>query len=175
MKSREVEEEKIMGTLKREEYNECPQWLFEMIQESSEKEIGFAEEIREDDIPSQEEFARNDIALCLYTQLYAIYRGFGILPAAMKIALETLLRFPNEPEPYQNLGDAFWAMSWKNEAREIVSAGVEKFPEDEELRTFLRDIEDDIDNGPSTGGETLLLGLILLGLIIRRKFRLSTF
>ena len=52
---------------------------------------------------------------------------------AMKIALGTLWRFPDDPASYQNLADAFWTMGWKNEAREILNAGVEKFPEDEEL------------------------------------------
>jgi len=47
-------------------------------------------------------------------------------------------------------------MGWVEEARKVVQKGVEKFPDDEELKTFLKDFENDLDDSP--GGE--ILGLL---------------
>jgi hypothetical protein len=60
-------------------------------------------------------------------------------------------------------------MGWRREAIEILKRGVEKFPSDTELKTFLKDIEDGFDNDPLHGGK--LLGLMLLIAVIQKKLR----
>ncbi len=65
----------------------------------------------------------------------------------------------------------FFEMGWSKEAREVLKKGVEKFPDDEELKTFLKDVEDDLDNDPPEGGELLGLFLILVAASAHKKFK----
>jgi hypothetical protein len=58
-------------------------------------------------------------------------------------------------------------MGWTGEAQKVIQKGVEKFPDDEELKKFLKDVENDLDD--PQGGE--FLGLILLTALIRKKLR----
>jgi hypothetical protein len=89
----------------------------------------------------------------------------------MEIALQGLKKFPDEdPVLYQNLGAAFWEMGWHKETIEVLKKGIEKFPEDEDLKTFLKDAEDDMDD-PDGGEKPPILGLILLMAILQKRFR----
>jgi predicted Zn-dependent protease len=86
-------------------------------------------------------------------------------------ALEGLEKFPDEdPALYQNVGAAFWEMGWHQEAIEGLKKGIEKFPDDEELKKFLKEAEDDMDD-PDGGQKPPLLELILLVAILRKKLR----
>jgi hypothetical protein len=60
-------------------------------------------------------------------------------------------------------------MGWKEEARDVLKEGLEKFPEDEELRQFSKDVDDDMDD-PDGGVKPPLLGLMLLTAILQKKF-----
>ena len=59
-------------------------------------------------------------------------------------------------------------MGWKHEGLEVLKKGIEKFPDDEELKKFLKDIEEDDD--PQGNGKPLL-GLLLLTALIHKKLR----
>ncbi len=115
-------------------------------------------------------FLWEDIAIRIYTELYSTYRQHGLIQTAIKIALETLLRFPNDPASYQNLADGLWASGLKNETREILQQAVERFPDDYELLAFLRDVEHDMDD--PDGGETFhLFSLMLLTVLMHKTFK----
>ena len=110
-------------------------------------------------------------AICIYTGLCSAYMELGMKREGMEIALEGLKKFPDEdPALYQNVGAAFWEMGWPNETLEILKKGIEKFPEDEELKNFLKEAEDDMDD-PDDGEKPSLLGLIFLTAILQKRFR----
>ena len=90
---------------------------------------------------------------------------------AMEIALEGLKRFPDDDSAlYHNVGAAFLEMGWRKEVLEVLKKGVEKFPDDEDLKKFLKDVEDDMDD-PDKGDNPPILGLILLMALIHKKWR----
>jgi hypothetical protein len=90
---------------------------------------------------------------------------------AIVIALEGLKRFPDQDSVlYHNGGAAFSGMGWRKEGLEILKKGVEKFPCDEELKKFLKDVEDDMDD-PDKGDKPPILGLLLLMALIHKKWR----
>ena len=109
--------------------------------------------------------------ICIYTGLCSTYLKLGMKKEGMEIALEGLKKFPDEdPALYQNVGAAFWEMGWPNETLEILKKGIEKFPEDEELKNFIKEAEDDMDD-PDDGEKPSLLGLIFLTAILQKRFR----
>jgi hypothetical protein len=90
---------------------------------------------------------------------------------AIEIALEGIKRFPDEDSAlYHNAGAAFFEMGWRKEAMEVLKKGVEKFPEDEEMKKFLKDIEDEMDD-PDKGDKPPILGFMLFMAILRKKWR----
>ena len=94
-----------------------------------------------------------------------------MLNEAMGIALEGLKKFPDEePVIYQNLAEVLLAMGWPHEAIQILKTGIEKFPEDQELKEFLKQVEEYIDD-PDGGENPPLLGLLLLAIIIIKRVR----
>ena len=68
------------------------------------------------------------------------------------------------------MGATFYEMGWRNECIEILKKGAKKFPKDEELEEFLKDVEDDMDD-PDGGEKPPLLGLLLLMGLIRKKLK----
>jgi hypothetical protein len=68
------------------------------------------------------------------------------------------------------VGATFLEMGWKQEAREVLKKGVEKFPEDEELKNLFQNVEGNMDD-PDGGEKTPLLGLILLTALIYKQMR----
>ena len=90
---------------------------------------------------------------------------------AMEIALEGVKKFPDDdPALYQNVGATFLEMGWRKEVIEVLKKGVEKFPDDEDLKNFLKDVEDDMDD-PDKGDKPPILGLILLMALVHKKMR----
>jgi hypothetical protein len=59
-------------------------------------------------------------------------------------------------------------MGLSSEAMEMLKRGLKKFPDDEELKDLLKELEDD-SNSPDSGGTKPLLGLVLLALLIRNR------
>lgn len=109
--------------------------------------------------------------ICIYTGLCSTYLELGMKKEGMQIALEGLKKFPDEdPALYQNAGAAFYDMGWRQEAIEILKKGIEKFPEDQDLRQFLKETEDDLDD-PDGGEKPPILGLILLMAMVYKKMR----
>jgi tetratricopeptide (TPR) repeat protein len=107
--------------------------------------------------------------ICIYTGLSTSYLELGMKKDAMEIALEGLKKFPDEdPMIYQNVGAVFFEMGWRNECIEILKKGTEKFPDDEELKKFLKDMEDDLDD-PDDGEKPPFLGFLLLMALIYKK------
>jgi len=96
--------------------------------------------------------------------------GLGMKKEAMEIALEGLTKFPNEDSVlYHNAGTTFLETGCVEEARNVVQKGVEKFPDDEELKTFLKDVENDLDDPP--GGEILGSLLIVAAVSAHKKLK----
>ena len=107
----------------------------------------------------------------IYVGLYQAYRELKMLNEAMGIALEGLKKFPDEePVIYQNLAEAFLTNGLPHEAIQILKTGIEKFPEDQELKEFLKQVEEYIDD-PDGGENPTLLGLLLLAIIICKRLR----
>ena len=61
-------------------------------------------------------------------------------------------------------------MGWRKKVIEVLEKGVEKFLRDEELKKFLKDVEDDKDD-PDKGDKPPILGLILLITLLHKKLR----
>jgi tetratricopeptide (TPR) repeat protein len=109
--------------------------------------------------------------VCIYAGFCSAYMELGMKREAMEIALEGLKRFPDEDSAlYHNAGAAFYEMGWRDECLEILKKGVEKFPKDEELKKFLKGVENDMDD-PDDGEKPPILGLILLMALIYKKWR----
>jgi tetratricopeptide (TPR) repeat protein len=109
--------------------------------------------------------------LCVYSGLCSSYMELGMKREAMEIALEGLKKFPDEdPVLYHNVGATFLEMGWREEAIDALKKGVKKFPDDEELKKFLKELEDNIDN-PEDGEKLPILGLILLMALLYKKLR----
>jgi tetratricopeptide (TPR) repeat protein len=109
-----------------------------------------------------------ETGVCVYSGLCCAYMDLGMKKEAMEIALEGLTKFPDaDPILYHNVGATFFELGWVGEAKDVLQKGVEKFPDDHELREFLEELENDLDNDPPDGGE--LLGLLLLIAVIRKK------
>jgi hypothetical protein len=90
---------------------------------------------------------------------------------AMEIALEGVKKFPDDdPALYQNVAATFFEMGWRKEVIEVLKKGIEKFPDDEDLKNFLKDVEDDMDD-PDKGDKPPILGLLLLMALIHKKWR----
>ena len=109
--------------------------------------------------------------VCIYAGLCSAYIDLRMKREAAVTALEGLKRFPNGyPVLYYNAAAAFSGMGWGEEMLEILKKGVEKFPEDEDLNEFLKDVEDDMDD-PDKGDHPPILGLLLLMALIHKKWR----
>lgn len=109
--------------------------------------------------------------VCIYAGFCSAYMELGMKREAIEIALEGIKRFPDEDSAlYHNAGAAFFEMGWRKEALEILKKGVEKFPDDEELKKFLKGVEDDMDD-PDGGDKPPLLGILLLMALIHKKWR----
>jgi tetratricopeptide (TPR) repeat protein len=109
--------------------------------------------------------------ICVYSGLCSSYMELGMKREAMEIAMEGLKKFPGEdPVLYHNVGASFYEMGWREEAIEVLKKGFKKFPKDEELKEFLKELEDDMDD-PDAGEKPSLLGLLLLMGLIRKKLK----
>jgi tetratricopeptide (TPR) repeat protein len=109
--------------------------------------------------------------VCIYAGMCSAYIELGMKREAMVITVEGLRRFPDEDSVlYYNAGAAFLGMGSRKEALEILNKGVEKFPSDEELKKFLKEVEDDMDD-PDKGDNPPILGLLLLMAILQKRLR----
>jgi tetratricopeptide (TPR) repeat protein len=107
----------------------------------------------------------------IFAGMCSAYVELGMKREAMVVSLEGLRRFPDEDSVlYYNGGAAFLGMGWRKEALEILNRGVEKFPGDAELKKFLKEVEDDMDD-PDKGDEPPILGFLLLMALIHKKWR----
>jgi tetratricopeptide (TPR) repeat protein len=109
--------------------------------------------------------------ICIYTGLCSTFMELGMKKEATEIAVEGLKKFPDEDSIiYHNVGATFYEMGWRDEAAEVLKKGFKKFPKDEELKEFLKELEDDMDD-PDGGEKPPLLGLLLLMGLIRKKLK----
>lgn len=112
-----------------------------------------------------------DEGISIYSGLCSVYMDLGMKKEALEIALEGLKRFQDkDPILYHNAGAAFYEMGWKRECLEVLKKGVEKFPNDQELKQFLKEVEDDMDD-PDKGDKPPLLAAFLLMLLLSKKIR----
>ena len=119
----------------------------------------------------QEDLNLND-GITIYSGLCSVYMELGMKREALEVALEGLRGFPDEdPVLYHNAGAVFFEMGWRKETIEVLREGVSKFPDDEEMRKFLKEVEDDLDD-PDKGDQPPILGvLLLMALIYKRRRR----
>ena len=109
------------------------------------------------------------VCVCICAGMCSAYMELGMKREAIVAALEGLKRFPDEDSVlYYNAGAAFLGMGWRKEALEILNKGVERFPDDEELKDFLKQVEDDM-NDPDKGDNLPFLGMILLMALIYKR------
>jgi tetratricopeptide (TPR) repeat protein len=109
--------------------------------------------------------------LCVYTGLCSSYLALGMKGEAMEIALEGFKKFPDRDSIlYHNLAATFFEMGWRNDCIEILKKGLEKFPKDEDLKKFLKDVEDDLDD-PDDNEKPPLLGILLLLALLHKRRR----
>jgi len=109
--------------------------------------------------------------VCIYAGLCSAYIELGMKREAIMTALEGIKRFPDGYSVlYYNAGAAFMGMGWRKEALEILKKGAEKFPNDDELKEFLKEVEDDMDD-PDKGDNPPILGLILFIALMHKKWR----
>jgi tetratricopeptide (TPR) repeat protein len=152
-----------------EKYPEDPKYLAERGYCSL--EMGYPQEALEylqKAIGLFERFPSVDAGVSIYTGFCCAYMGLGMKKEAMEIALEGLTKFQDEdPILYHNAGATFYEMGWTEEARKVLQKGIEKFPDDEELKKFLNDVDEDLDD-PDSHMKPRLLGLLLLALFHRR-------
>ncbi len=155
-----------------EQYPDNPQYLAEkgncsLLMGHSWKALSFFEK-------ALERFSEDSdphIGVSIYAGLCRAYLDLGMKRNGMEIALEGLKRFPDQdPVLYHNAGAAFYEMGWKEEAIAILREGVKKFPEDEEMRKFLKALEDDLDD-PDKGNTPSLFGFLLLVALIHKRGR----
>jgi len=107
----------------------------------------------------------------IYAGFCSAYMELGMKREAVEISLEGLKRFPDEdPALYHNAGAAFYEMGWQKECLQILKKGVEKFPNDEELKQFLKGVEDNMDD-PDGGDKPPLLGVLLLLALIYKRWK----
>ena len=155
-----------------ERYPEDPKHLAE--RGSCALEMGYSQEALQYYQKAMEVWKRSPTiyeGICVYSGLCSSYMELGMKTEAMEIALEGLKKFPDEdPVLYHNVGATFYEMGWRNECIEILKKGAKKFPKDEELKEFLKDVEDDMDD-PDGGEKPPLLGLLLLMGLIRKKLK----
>jgi tetratricopeptide (TPR) repeat protein len=97
----------------------------------------------------------------IYLGLCSTYSELGMEKEATETALKGLKKFPDgDPGLYFNVADCFFERGWYREAVEVLKKGIEKFPEDEDLKSALKDLEEDMDD--PDGKKPPLFGLILL-------------
>ena len=107
----------------------------------------------------------------VYSGLTSAFAELGMKREALEVATEGLKSFPDEdPVLYHNMGAVYWGLGWREQCKEVLEKGVRKFPEDEELRDFLRDLKDDMDD-PDDGEKPPLLGVLLLMALLHRRGR----
>jgi tetratricopeptide (TPR) repeat protein len=106
--------------------------------------------------------------VALYSGLCTAYTDLRI--EALEVAIEGLKELPAHPTPYYNAGRAYCGMGLSEEAMEILKKGLETFPEAQDLRELLKEIEEDMDS-PEGGIRPSIFTLIFLALLIRRKLK----
>jgi tetratricopeptide (TPR) repeat protein len=155
-----------------EEYPEDPKFLAE--RGCYANEMGYPQDALDYFQGAMEIWKKNPsvrTGISIYAGLCYAYSQLRETRKAMEVALEGLKRFPNEdPVMYQNVGATFLEMGWKEDAREVLKEGVEKFPEDEDLRECFKNVNEDLDD-PDGGTKPPILGLILLTALIRKRIK----
>ena len=131
-----------------ERYPDDPRHLAE--RGSCALDMGYPQEALNYYQKAMEVWQRNPIiypGVCIYTGLCTAYLELGMKREAMEVALEGVKKFPDDdPALYQNVAAIFFEMGWRKEVIEVLKKGVEKFPDDEDLKKFLKDVEDDMDD-----------------------------
>jgi tetratricopeptide (TPR) repeat protein len=136
-------------------------------------EMGYATEALQDlrrAMALFEKFPTVDTGVSIYSGLCCAYRELGLKEESMRAALDGLAKFQDsDPVLYHNLATCFYEIGWVEDSRRVLQKGIEIFPDDQELKTFLKDVENDLDD--PDGDVKTLLGLILLTTMIHKKLR----
>lgn len=98
----------------------------------------------------------------IYDGLFWAYFNMDLKNDTIEIASEGIRKLPDSHSClYENLSRVYSEMGWINEAKGVLKKGLEIFPDDENLKKLLKEIEDDA-NDPDKGNKPPILGLILL-------------
>lgn len=64
---------------------------------------------------------------------------------------------------------------WLNDARDIVSGGLKKFPKDEGLKELLKAIEDEIDNPDDDDKKPPIKEILIISALIKKLRNMRAF
>ena len=88
-----------------------------------------------------------------YEGLFLAYYNQGMRNDAINTALQGIRKYPGqEPELYMNLAASYHEMGWTTEAIEVLQQAIAAFPENDELKAWLDELENDM-NDPGQGEE----------------------
>jgi tetratricopeptide (TPR) repeat protein len=111
-----------------------------------------------------------DVGVTIFSGLCSAYLDLGLKKESMEIALEGLTKFPDsDPVLYHNLATCFYELGWTAESRRLLEIGVEKFPNDLELKQFLNDVEQELDD--PDGDVKPFLGLLMFVALFHKRLR----
>ncbi len=108
-----------------------------------------------------------------YVGLFSSYLEMNLYTDALQIARECFREYHDHPDSYFILAEAYWIKGWENEAKDVLTEGIKRFPDDERLKELLKEIEDENDN-PDDGKKLPLLPVLLCLQILRRKLERRT-
>ncbi len=109
-----------------------------------------------------------EVGVIIFSGLCCAYRELGMKKEALEISLDAFSKFQDsDPVLYHNLATCFYEFGWAADSRRLLEIAVEKFPDDEELKKFLSDVEADMDD--PDGDIKPFLGLLLLALLSKKS------
>ena len=105
----------------------------------------------------------------IYNGLACAYLDMGLKADAIDTWNKGISKFP-DPVLYRNLGITYFNSDWLLEAEDIVKEGLNRFPEDEELKELLESIEEEIINPDDDKKPPipLIMGLLAMSEIIKQ-------
>lgn len=88
-----------------------------------------------------------------YAGLYRSYYDQGMRSDGISAAINGIQKYPDQDsEIYRDLAFAYYEMGWMKEACDVIRKGIEIFPDDAELKEWLENFENDM-NDPDQGDE----------------------
>lgn len=98
----------------------------------------------------------------IYNGLYWSYSDIGLEADAMDLILEGIQKYPTEDSQlYVDIGYEYFNRGWTEESIDILKKGLGIFPDDEEIKDLIEQIDDQL-NDPNNGENPPTIAPILL-------------